>query len=76
MSNIFCLRLAGRIGQPLDNSIFLDMPLTHQELADMVGLCRQTMTTILNQFKQLGFLKVYGHHITIANIEGLHDFVD
>ena len=70
------MRLAGRIGQPLDNSIFLDIPLTHQELADMVGLCRQTMTTILNQFKKLGYIKVNGHQITITNIEGLHNFVD
>jgi len=67
------LRLARRIGLLFDNSIHIDMPLTHQELADMVGLCRQTMTTILNQFKQSGYIKIDGHHITITDIEWLLD---
>ena len=70
------LRLARSIGLSLDNSILLDMPLTHQELADMAGLCRQTMTTILNQYKQQGYIKIDGHHIAITDIEWLLDCAD
>jgi len=71
--NKLLLRLARSIGLPSGNSVLLDMPLTHQELADMAGLCRQTMTTILNQFKQQGYIKIDGHHITITDIEWLLD---
>lgn len=42
----------------------------------MAGLCRQTMTTILNQFKQQGCIKIDGHHITITDIEWLLDSAD
>lgn len=53
------LRLCSRYGR-LDGAggICLDIPLTHQEMADMLGASRQTVSTVISELKKSGALQV------------------
>lgn len=59
------LRLSARYGTRVGQEIFLNMPLTHQEIADMVGTSRQTVTTVLSDLKKKGVLSIDNHRIRI-----------
>lgn len=63
------LRLCARYGRPMDRGICLDIPLTHQEMADMVGATRQTVTGVLNDLKRLGAVRIEHHLIWIEQAE-------
>lgn len=66
------LRLSARYGTRVGGDIFLNVPLTHQEIADMVGTSRQTVTTALSQFKRQGVLSIDNHRIHIESEELLN----
>lgn len=63
------LRLGARYGRRDGRVIHLDIPLTHQEIADMVGTTRQTVTSTLSQMKKLGVLSIDTHRIHIESEE-------
>lgn len=58
-------RLAARYGRRSDEAIDLELPLTHQDMADMVGTTRQTVTTVLGELKRQGLLSMDHHHMQI-----------
>lgn len=64
------LRLGARYGTRSGKEILLNIPLTHQEIADMVGTTRQTVTTVLGQLKRQGVLSIENHRIHIES-EGI-----
>jgi CRP/FNR family cyclic AMP-dependent transcriptional regulator len=51
------------------------IPLTHQEIADMVGTTRQTVTTVLTSLKRKGAVRTEHHCIHIQRQELLQDMV-
>lgn len=57
--------LAQNYGQALENEIYIDVKLTHQEMADMIGLCRQSISTLINRFKRQGIITTSKQGITI-----------
>ena len=63
------LRLGARYGRRQRGVIHLDIPLTHQEIADMVGTTRQTVTSVLSQLKRQGVLSIDTHRIQIESEE-------
>jgi CRP/FNR family cyclic AMP-dependent transcriptional regulator len=48
---------------------------THQEMADMVGAIRQTVTEIINGFKRQGYIRYDGGKITILDRQGLTELL-
>ena len=56
-------RLGSRYGEAENQDIKLDLALTHQEMADMIGTTRQTVTTVLNQLKREGLLRIHNKTI-------------
>lgn len=52
------LRLSGRYGKQVEDGIFLELPITHQEMADMIGASRQTVTTVLGDLKRQGLIQM------------------
>ena len=56
------------------NNDFINLPLTHQDIADYVGTSRETVTKILTKFKQRGAISVKTKKITITDIEKLKSF--
>ena len=67
------LRLCARYGRPVAQDILLDIKLTHQEMADMIGATRQTVTAVMSELRRKGVLGVEDHHIRVRRPELLQD---
>lgn len=65
------LRLGARYGVRAGGEIRLTVPLTHQEIADMVGTTRQTATTVIGALRRQGVLRIDNHRIRIESEEQL-----
>ena len=66
------LTLGEEMGEPTpEGNVLIDHPLTHQQLANLVGTTRETVTKILNEMKDNGLLSIRRHRITILDKEGL-----
>jgi len=56
-------RLSSCYGILNDNELKIDFCITHQEIADMIGASRQTVTSTISRFKKQGLLFVDNHKI-------------
>lgn len=65
------LRLSAGYGERVGTDVHLNIRLTHQEIADMVGTTRQTVTSALADFRRRGVLRVDHRLIMIENEERL-----
>ncbi len=70
------IKLGQISGEPMEGRILLKDKLTHQEMANMIGATRTTVTEIINQFKREGFVKYDAGKITILNPEKLAEIID
>lgn len=71
------LQLAQQQGMAFDEeSVRLNVPLTQQELAEIIGSCRQTVTTTLQKFRDMNFVHTGKKYIEIRNIKGLRAFAE
>ena len=62
------IRLSARYGKSLSAAeTLLDIHLTHQEIADMIGTSRQSASTAINALKRQGLLSMNKHCIHIQN---------
>lgn len=60
-------RLSSLYGRRTGNeSICLDVSLTHQEIADMIGTTRQSVTSLLNALRRQSLLRIEQRRIHIA----------
>ncbi len=67
------LRLSACHGTRVGDEIHLNIRMTHQEIADMVGTARQTVTKVLSELKQQGLLSIENHRIRIRSPELLNE---
>ncbi|MFG1478351.1 Crp/Fnr family transcriptional regulator [Xanthobacter sp. V4C-4] len=65
------LRLARNCGEPRGDEIPFRVRITQQDLADMVGACRQTVNRTLNDFAQHGLLRFEGRRLVLTDPAGL-----
>lgn len=65
------IHLCARYGRRGPGNICLGIPLTHQEIADMTGTTRQTVTSVLSDLRRRGVLRVQDHHIWIEREDQL-----
>lgn len=56
-------RLGHQYGRPAGNEVCLDIPLTQQDLADMIGARRQTVSGLLNRMRDRGLLRREGRRM-------------
>jgi CRP-like cAMP-binding protein len=63
------LRLA-REPAPKDPTRRITAPVTHQELADMVGTSRETVTRVLKELKEEGWLRKEGKRYVVPGQDG------
>ena len=59
------LRLAEEYGEPHDQGIRLSLRLTHQDVAHMVGSTRETITALINRFRDEGLITV-DHRVLVV----------
>ncbi len=50
--------LAGENGEKTPGGMRINLRLTHQEIADMTGLTRETVTRVLNQWRKEGLITI------------------
>lgn len=70
------LRLSARYGTRVGKEVFLNIPITHQEIADMVGTSRQTVTSVLGSLKRQGVLSIDNRRIHIESEELLNELTN
>lgn len=61
------LQLGARCGTPHEQGLRLNLSLTHQEIADMIGTTRQTVTSTLGLLEREGMIKTDHHVISIVD---------
>ncbi len=59
-------RVAGQ-GAP----VAVDLPLSQTELAEMVGVSRQSLNQALHRFAERGWITIDGRHVTVTNFAQL-----
>jgi len=69
------LRLGARFPDATDAGTYLDYPMTHQEMADMVGTSRQTVTSVLGRLRKKGVVSMKRHCIRIENQDELEQLL-
>ena len=65
------LTLAGEKGRATAQGTVIDLRLTQQELAELAGMSRETMTRTLRDFQQAGVVRIESGIITILEIDML-----
>jgi len=70
------LRLSLQFGEPLNGGMRLVIKLTHKEISNMVGTCRQTVTTVLGHLRKRNYIDVIGSEIYIPSLERLEQLID
>ncbi|AKX93573.1 Crp/Fnr family transcriptional regulator [Neomoorella thermoacetica] len=65
------LQLAREYGKPREDGVTIDLNLSQQELASLIGTSRETVARILSDFKRLGAVEVERQRITLLEPEKL-----
>lgn len=68
-------RLSEQYGQPKSDGIFINMKLTHQQLANLVGTVRESVTKVLQELQEDHIITVDKKFIFIRNMEGLKKMI-
>jgi len=65
------IRLNMRFGVKSREGVLIDIVLTHKEIADMIGTCRQSVTTALGELKVSGNINIINHQFFIPSLSNL-----
>ncbi len=60
-----------RAASCVDGELKFTMALTHEEIANMAGTSRETVTRLLNRFRREEWIRVHGSRVTILNESAL-----
>lgn len=72
---LMLMKMGDRCGIQTKGGIRLNLQLTHEEIANMVGTSRQTVTSLLNTFKQEKSIVTEGREIKIIDPDKLSKWV-
>ncbi|GBE01308.1 cAMP receptor protein [bacterium BMS3Bbin06] len=65
------LKLSDKMGKQADEGLLIDMKLTKQDIADMVGTTVETAIRTMSKLKKSGYISEKGGRILILDREGL-----
>jgi CRP-like cAMP-binding protein len=65
------LRLATEYGIEDSRGTLVSLKITHQEMANLIGSTRETVSLTLSQFKRRGLIQTDGRKVILADREGL-----
>ncbi|MDZ4694594.1 MAG: Crp/Fnr family transcriptional regulator, partial [Deltaproteobacteria bacterium] len=65
------LELGTRHGVVSQSGLELALKITHQELANLIGSTRETVSLTLSQFKRKGYITTEGRRVILADQDGL-----
>jgi CRP/FNR family transcriptional regulator len=64
---------AERFGFRKGNSIMIKVPLTHRDIASLIGLTRETTSVEIKKLEKLGVILKKGGHFRVKNLDRLKD---
>ena len=67
------LQLKNRYGEKSDGKVSLPFPLTHQELANLTGMFRETISISMQELKKAGIISIDRHLITVEDNKRLEE---
>ena len=73
---LLLMMLAEQNGAETAEGLTLDIKLTHQNIADMAGLTRESVTRVLDRWQRDGVIAVHEKRLTILNRDFLHEDFD
>ncbi len=65
------LKLGTEHGVQKRRGLVVDLRITHQEMANLIGATRETVSLTLSQFKRKGFIDTDGRKVILANRDSL-----
>ncbi|MBC7345408.1 MAG: Crp/Fnr family transcriptional regulator [Clostridia bacterium] len=65
------LELGKQFGLRSGGGLLIDLPLTHQDLAHLIGASRQTVCQELQKLAEEGLIQVEGRRITLTDLDAL-----
>lgn len=68
------LQLSEKYGQEVPGGTLINIRLTHEDLANLIGTSRETVTTQLSKFTRMGLLKREARHFIVARSK-VSDFI-
>jgi CRP/FNR family cyclic AMP-dependent transcriptional regulator len=66
------IRLSEQYGVQSNQGILIDVKLTHQQLANMVGTVRESVTKVLLQLQEEQVIEIRQKRIIVKNADALH----
>jgi len=63
-------------GHEVEDGIRLELQLTQEVIAELIGTTRQRVNQVLNQWQNDGLIRLDDRHIVILDEAGLRDYVD
>ncbi len=69
------LKLADKTGEKMDKTILINMRLTKQDIAEMVGTTVETTIRVMSKFKKSGYITDKDGKILIKDLEALESIV-
>ncbi len=75
LASLLC-RFSREFGVDVKSGIMIELVLTHQEIANLLGASRVTVTKLLNQFKNEGIIKLYKRKIIIKDKKELTNKIE
>ena len=65
------LQLMDRYGRVTRTGIRIDERFTHVQLAEMIGTSRETLTKVMNELRESGFIDVRERLVWVLDADGL-----
>ncbi len=65
------LKLGEKLGEPHDEGLLIQTPLTRQDLADMAGTTVESASRVMSQFQKRGLIRSGRQWVAITDPEGL-----
>jgi len=65
------LELADEYGQETEDGVQIGLKITHQEMANLIGSTRETISLTLAQFKKKSLLNMVGRTVVLLDQDGL-----
>ena len=71
------IKFSEQYGVPTDNGVRIDLPVTHQDLANMIGTARETVSRNMARFRQKGYVgeAAGSQNLEILNLGSLESLI-
>jgi len=70
---LLLIALANKYGKKEGTSLILNLPVTRQTMAEMIGVSIETLMRVFKRFREKGWIETAQSQIIIADLEGLKE---